>query len=154
MADVKDILRARFAPVPLRTGDKDLDGMLFVRRLRVSELRRYLEAVTAKEGPSPDLVLLSLSVCDANGDPVFSGPDEVDELLGELWRVQQHGQLADLAAGHDLVGGHLAGCEPLGHGQLPLAAWGVLVIPLRRGFLLGLLERRGASHAEYGEGAH
>ena len=98
MADVKDILRARFAPVPLRTGDKDLDGMLFVRRLRVSELRRYLEAVTAKEGPDPNLVLLSLAVCDAKGAPVFSGPDEVEDLLGDLYVVAIE-QAATLAVG-------------------------------------------------------
>jgi hypothetical protein len=98
MADVKDLLRARFAPVPLHTGDASLDGLLFIRRLRVSELRRYLDCVSGGKEKDQNLLLLSLSVCDAEGNAVFASPEEADELLGDLY-IEATNQVAALTLG-------------------------------------------------------
>ena len=81
---IKDALARRFAPVPAAVTDSGMDGLLFLRRLRVSELRQYLQAVQA-DAEAAQTVLLSLAVCDAEGGRVFDSAAEVDELLGDQW---------------------------------------------------------------------
>lgn len=97
--DVKQMLRDRFRPIPATVKDPTLSGVLFIRRLRMPELQRYMDAVTAK---TPQLetqsLLLSMAVCDADGAPMFANADEASELLGDL-AADLYVQAAELAFG-------------------------------------------------------
>lgn len=95
--DVKELLARRLTPRPVKLSDPDVAGALFVRRLRVSELQRYLDAISG-DPRNANLLLLSMCVCDAEGGPVFAGPEEVDKLLGDLY-VEVLNQACELALG-------------------------------------------------------
>jgi len=82
---IKNKLRERFSPVPARVTDPSVTGLLYVRRLRVSELQRYLDAVRAKDGQDLPMVLLAMAVCDKSGAAIFDNPEEAGELLGGDW---------------------------------------------------------------------
>ena len=85
--DIKAKLRARFAPIPVDLPDPEINGLLFVRRLRVPELQQYMDLVRASKdrGSSEQFHLLGLSVCDSDGQPVFDSPEEAADLLGDCW---------------------------------------------------------------------
>ena len=88
MMDVKTILRNRFKPIPARLSDPDLQGKLFLRRLRVPELQAYLKGLgdgTDADSPDKQALLLSMIVCDADGQPVFRDAAEASDLLGDCW---------------------------------------------------------------------
>ena len=95
MTQIKDALARRFAPVPAAVTAPDMAGLLYVRRLRISELREYLKAVQA-DAEAAQTVLIALSVCDADGAKVFDTPAEVEELLGDQW-LPVYRQCSELA---------------------------------------------------------
>ena len=84
-ADIKTLLRSRFAPIPAATTDPGLAGQLYVRRLKVPELQEYLKAVATPGREDKPMFLLSLAVCDADGGKVFDTPEEAEELLGDQY---------------------------------------------------------------------
>lgn len=98
MPTLKDLLRERFKPVPVVVDDPALAGKLFVRRMTMAELDRYMECVRAK-APERDQqkLLLSILVCDSDGRAVFDTPDEC-EILGDLW-LSVYGVAAEIAFG-------------------------------------------------------
>ena len=87
--DIKAKLKARFAPIPVKLHDASIDGVLFVRRLKMPEMQAYFDAVRSEDGKAgqqhaEQAMLLQLAVCDKAGKRVFDTPEET-ELLGDCW---------------------------------------------------------------------
>lgn len=95
---IKNKLRQRFEPVPANVSDSNLAGLLYVRRLKVPELQKYLEAVRAKDGQDLPMLLLAMCVCDKAGTPVFDSPEEAGDLLGADW-LTIHDQVTETLFG-------------------------------------------------------
>ena len=97
---VKEILGRRFSPIPENITDPDLSGLLFVRRLKVPEMQRYLQEVSKKKKGEDDpyaaqAMLLQMAVCDDKGAPIFDSAEEASDLLGECW-LPLYEQIAEL----------------------------------------------------------
>ncbi len=83
--DVRSLLLKRLAPHPVELADPTVNGKLFVRRMTMSQLQTYMDAVKSKASQEDQQrLLLSMLVCDADGNPVLSGPEDCD-TLGDLW---------------------------------------------------------------------